>query len=144
MDSIVLTPMRTVAVDVGDANVEESRANTNGDDVESQGAESRLVEVDVHVLARIVATEGGHNRVGRLAAHHEPVVFAQSSSRAIQVELEEVEPNLAHVGLPGDAHRAGARVLEGRGGAWVAEVGAVVAYGVAASRLDCTRVNVGA
>lgn len=86
-----LTSMRTVAVYISYADVKQPRSTSNGDNIERNGAVSALIQVYVHVLAGVIATDRGNYRVTGLTANNESIVLANTWARSIQIELEEVQ-----------------------------------------------------
>lgn len=132
-----LTSVGARAMYVGDADVKQARPIADGDDVQRDRCIVARVEVQVHVLARVVAANRRHDRVAGLAAHNKPIVFANARSGSVEVELEKVESELANVWLrPRHGDRTCSRVREGRRSSWIPEVGSIEPDGLAASHLD--------
>jgi hypothetical protein len=90
------------------------------------------------VLASVVAADGRHDRVGRLATDHKAIVLANARPRPVQIELEKIQAQLTNVRLASDhRHGAGARIREGRRRPGIPEVGPIESDRVAAARLNC-------
>ena len=129
--------MRTVTVNIGDPDVEKPRPASNGDDVQSDRAEAARIEIYVHVLACVVATDGRYDRVARLAADYEAIILANARTRPIQIELKKIQTNLTNIWLPGHRYRASSRLGERCRRTRIPKVGPIESNGLAATHLDC-------
>lgn len=124
-------------MNIGDPDVEEPRPASYGYDVQSDRAKAARIEIYVHVLAGVVATDGWYDRVARLAADYEAIILANARPWSIQIELEKIQTNLANIRLPGHRYRASSRFRERRRRTRISEVGSIESDCLAAAHLDC-------
>ena len=123
--------MWACATDISDSDVEEARPAADRDDVQRDGPQ-------IGVLARVVAADCRRDGIGRLATDHKSVVLADTRPRSVEVEFEEVQPELADIRLASHhRHRTGTRVGERRRSSRIPEVGSIEVNCLAAANLNC-------
>lgn len=83
--TVKLTSVWTVAVDICDSNVEESRSISDCDNIKSNRTETTRIQINVHVLAGIVAADGWNDGITCLATNHKAIIFADARPWPIQI-----------------------------------------------------------